>query len=313
MTLMKQARAFGVGVVLATQNPVDIDYKAISNAGTWMVGRLQTERDKDRLLDGMSAADGGVDIGAVSDTISGLDKREFVLRRAGKDEPEVFTTRWAMSYLRGPMTKDQIKQVSGERACRRCGSARDADERLRPRRRLTHRTRHGVRKRSRSPRQVRGRGWGPVRGGEAASGWHAGDARRGGRRRRALGRRGGAVARRRRRRRRRHDVRAGHRRQGPDALRRVEGRPRPRRGLQRRPVPARRPSRRQPCRHGRRSRTRRCSTAAPSGVDVPAHEGADRRAPHLEAGRARPHRPPRARRIDRPPRQQDVEAVLDPR
>jgi hypothetical protein len=113
MTLMKQARAFGVGVVLATQNPVDIDYKAISNAGTWMVGRLQTERDKDRLLDGMSAADGGVDVKAVSDTISGLDKREFVLRRAGADQPEVFTTRWAMSYLRGPLTRDQIKQVMG--------------------------------------------------------------------------------------------------------------------------------------------------------------------------------------------------------
>ena len=116
MTLMKQARAFGVGVVLATQNPVDIDYKAISNAGTWMVGRLQTERDKDRLLDGMSAADGGVDVKAVSDTISGLAKREFVLRRAGKDQPEVFTTRWAMSYLRGPLTRDQIKQVMGEDA-----------------------------------------------------------------------------------------------------------------------------------------------------------------------------------------------------
>ena len=113
MTLMKQARAFGVGVVLATQNPVDIDYKAISNAGTWMVGRLQTERDKDRLLAGMSAADGGVDISSVSDTISGLNKREFVLRRAGKDTPDLFTTRWAMSYLRGPMTKDQIKQLAG--------------------------------------------------------------------------------------------------------------------------------------------------------------------------------------------------------
>jgi hypothetical protein len=108
MTLMKQARAFGVGVVLATQNPVDIDYKAISNAGTWMVGRLQTERDKARLLDGMSAAAGGVDVRAVGDTISGLAKREFVLRKAGKDAPEVFTTRWAMSYLRGPLTRDQI-------------------------------------------------------------------------------------------------------------------------------------------------------------------------------------------------------------
>ncbi len=75
MTLMKQARAFGVGVVLSTQNPVDIDYKAISNAGTWMIGRLQTDRDKQRLLDGMSAASGGVDVQAVGDTISGLAKR----------------------------------------------------------------------------------------------------------------------------------------------------------------------------------------------------------------------------------------------
>jgi hypothetical protein len=108
MTLMKQARAFGVGVVLATQNPVDVDYKALSNAGTWMIGRLQTERDRDRLLDGMRAAAGAVDVTAIGSTISGLAKREFVLRRAGKDQPEVFTTRWAMSYLRGPLTREQI-------------------------------------------------------------------------------------------------------------------------------------------------------------------------------------------------------------
>ncbi len=113
MLLMKQARAFGVGVVLSTQNPVDIDYKAISNAGTWMIGRLQTDRDKARLLDGMSSAAGGVDIAAIGDTISGLGKREFMLRRAGKDTPEVFTTRWAMSYLRGPMTRDQIETMMG--------------------------------------------------------------------------------------------------------------------------------------------------------------------------------------------------------
>ena len=115
MTLMKQARAFGVGVVLSTQNPVDIDYKALSNAGTWMIGRLQTDRDKQRLLDGMSAAAGGVDVGAVSDTISGLGKRQFVLKRAGKDHPEVFTTRWAMSYLRGPLTRDQISVLMADR------------------------------------------------------------------------------------------------------------------------------------------------------------------------------------------------------
>ena len=111
MSLMKQARAFGVGVVLSTQNPVDVDYKALSNAGTWMIGRLQTDRDKARLLDGMASAAGGVDIAAVGDTISGLGKREFVLRRPGTDRPEVFTTRWAMSYLRGPMTRDQIEKL----------------------------------------------------------------------------------------------------------------------------------------------------------------------------------------------------------
>ncbi len=112
MTLMKQARAFGLGVVLSTQNPVDIDYKAISNAGTWMIGRLQTDRDKARLLDGMTSASGGADVAAIGATISGLGKREFVLRRAGKDTPEVFTTRWAMAYLRGPMTRDQIAALT---------------------------------------------------------------------------------------------------------------------------------------------------------------------------------------------------------
>ncbi|MGE5211336.1 MAG: helicase HerA-like domain-containing protein, partial [Acidobacteriota bacterium] len=112
MTLMKQARAFGVGVVLSTQNPVDLDYKAMSNAGTWMIGRLQTDRDKARLLEGMSSAAGSVDVAAADATISGLGKREFMLRRAGKDQPEIFTTRWAMSYLRGPMTRDQIAQLT---------------------------------------------------------------------------------------------------------------------------------------------------------------------------------------------------------
>ncbi len=119
MTLMKQARAFGVGVILSTQNPVDLDYKAMSNAGTWMIGRLQTDRDKARLLDGMSSAAGAVDVAAIDATISGLAKREFVLRRAGKDTPEVFTTRWAMSYLRGPMTRDQIAQVTPRQQHRR--------------------------------------------------------------------------------------------------------------------------------------------------------------------------------------------------
>ena len=115
-----------------TQNPVDIDYKALSNAGTWMIGRLQTERDKQRLLDGMSAAAGGVDVGAVGDTISGLAKREFVLRRAGKDKPEVFTTRWAMSYLRGPLTRDQIATADGRAEGRASAATGAARQQLRP-------------------------------------------------------------------------------------------------------------------------------------------------------------------------------------
>jgi hypothetical protein len=115
MTLMKQARAFGLGVVLSTQNPVDIDYKALSNAGTWMIGRLSTERDKARLLDGLTSAAGDVDLSAVDDTISGLGKREFVLRSPGSTATSVFTTRWAMSYLRGPMTRDQIAELTAER------------------------------------------------------------------------------------------------------------------------------------------------------------------------------------------------------
>jgi hypothetical protein len=114
LTLMKQARAFGVGMVLATQNPVDLDYKALSNAGTWIIGRLQTERDKARLLDGLTAAAGGVDVAALDATISALGKREFVLKRAGKDRPEIFTSRWAMSYLRGPLTREQIAHVMAD-------------------------------------------------------------------------------------------------------------------------------------------------------------------------------------------------------
>ncbi len=108
LTILKQARAFGVGMVLSTQNPVDLDYKAISNAGTWMIGRLQTERDKARLLEGMTSAAGDVDTASLDDTISGLGKREFLLSSTKQAEPTVFGTRWAMSYLPGPLTREQI-------------------------------------------------------------------------------------------------------------------------------------------------------------------------------------------------------------
>jgi len=114
LTLFKQARAFGVGVVLATQNPVDLDYKAISNAGTWMIGRLQTERDKARLLDGMTSAAGTVDPAATDATISSLAKREFLLHTTGGKPPRTFGVRWAMSYLAGPISKDQVRALPGQ-------------------------------------------------------------------------------------------------------------------------------------------------------------------------------------------------------
>jgi Helicase HerA, central domain len=111
LTLFKTARAFGVGMVLATQNPVDVDYKGLANAGTWMIGRLQTEQDKARLLDGLSSAGGTVDIKDVGDVIGGLGKREFMMREPGREAPTQFTTRWAMSYLCGPLTREQVSTL----------------------------------------------------------------------------------------------------------------------------------------------------------------------------------------------------------
>ncbi len=111
LTLLKQARAFGVGLVLSTQNPVDLDYKAISNAGTWMIGRLQTEQDKNRLVDGLRSADGSIDMGEVENRISQLGKRQFILRTTRSSALPLFTTRWAMSYLAGPMSRSQITEL----------------------------------------------------------------------------------------------------------------------------------------------------------------------------------------------------------
>lgn len=114
LTLMKQARAFGVGVVLATQNPVDIDYKGLSNAGTWLIGRLQTERDKLRVLDGLAGASAEAGVGfdreRMSGVLSSLTKRVFLLNNVHAAEPKIFQTRWTLSYLRGPLTRDQIKK-----------------------------------------------------------------------------------------------------------------------------------------------------------------------------------------------------------
>ena len=111
LTILKQARAHGVGMILSTQNPVDLDYKAMSNAGTWMVGRLQTENDKKRILEGLASATGAVDVGVYDRLISDLEKRQFVLSTTRDSEPTLFRTRWAMSYLAGPLTRDQVSAL----------------------------------------------------------------------------------------------------------------------------------------------------------------------------------------------------------
>lgn len=117
LTLLKQARAFGVGMVLATQNPVDIDYKALSNAGTWFLGRLQTERDKARVIEGLegaSAAAGATfDKQAMEATLAGLTSRVFVLNNVHDDHPIVFQSRFALSYLAGPLSRAQIQTLMG--------------------------------------------------------------------------------------------------------------------------------------------------------------------------------------------------------
>ena len=117
LTLLKQARAFGLGVVLSTQNPVDLDYKGLSNTGTWFIGRLQTERDKERVLAGLEGAAAGVgfDRGRMEEVLAGLGQRIFLLHNVHETEPAIFETRWVLSYLPGPMSREQIKQLTAER------------------------------------------------------------------------------------------------------------------------------------------------------------------------------------------------------
>jgi len=118
LTILKQARAFGVGAVLVTQNPVDLDYKGLSNAGTWFIGKLQTERDKDRVLEGLKGAiaeSGNNADKDFSQIISSLSSRIFLMHNVHESEPVIYHTRWAMSYLRGPLTRPQLKSLMSDR------------------------------------------------------------------------------------------------------------------------------------------------------------------------------------------------------
>jgi hypothetical protein len=116
LTLMKQARAYGLGVVLATQNPVDLDYKGLSNAGLWFLGRLQTARDKARVLDGLegaaASAGGGFDRQRIDKLLSGLEQRRFLMHSVHGDEETLFQTRWTMAYLRGPLLREEIRRLT---------------------------------------------------------------------------------------------------------------------------------------------------------------------------------------------------------
>jgi DNA helicase HerA-like ATPase len=127
LTLMKQARAYGLGVVLATQNPVDLDYKGLSNAGLWFLGRLQTARDKARVLDGLegaaATAGGSFDRGRLDRLLSGLEQRRFLMHSVHGDEETLFQTRWTMAYLRGPMLRDEIRRLTDQPALSQGGPA----------------------------------------------------------------------------------------------------------------------------------------------------------------------------------------------
>ena len=129
LTLLKQARAFGLGVVLTTQNPVDIDYKGLSNAGTWFIGKLQTDQDKARVLDGLqsasSAAGSAMNRSEIDRSISALSSRLFLLHNVHQDRDVIFQTRWAMSYLRGPLTRPQVRELMTERKIGKAATALD--------------------------------------------------------------------------------------------------------------------------------------------------------------------------------------------
>lgn len=134
LTLLKQARAFGIGLVLATQNPVDLDYKGLGNTGTWFIGRLQTDRDKQRVLEALDGAMAGttpMSREELDRLISGLGKRVFLLHNVHRGAPRLFTTRWAMSYLSGPMTLNQLKAFKPQAGSAGQGSVSPGDDALR--------------------------------------------------------------------------------------------------------------------------------------------------------------------------------------
>ena len=136
LTLLKQARAYGLGIVLATQNPVDLDSKGLGNTGTWFLGRLQTERDKERVIEGLEgesiAAEGGLDRKRMDRLLSGLEKRTFLVGNVHAEGPELIRTRWAMSYLRGPLTRPEVRRLMQDRRAEPAARDPDRTESIQP-------------------------------------------------------------------------------------------------------------------------------------------------------------------------------------
>ena len=122
LTLLKQARAFGLGIVLATQNPVDLDYKGLANMGTWLVGKLQTDRDRERLREGLLGS-GGLDAKTIDRLLDATGKRVFLLHDVHRKAPVLLQSRWAMSYLRGPLTREEISRLMKGRAAAGSGAS----------------------------------------------------------------------------------------------------------------------------------------------------------------------------------------------
>jgi hypothetical protein len=115
VALMKQARAFGVGVVVATQTPMDLDYRALSNAGLWSLGRLQTDADRERVIDGITNSDSGASAASVGTTLKRLAPRWFVVQNThASSGPVLLQPRYAMSLMRGPMTRAEIREAVGQ-------------------------------------------------------------------------------------------------------------------------------------------------------------------------------------------------------
>ncbi len=111
LTLLKQARSFGIGIILSTQNPVDLDYKGLANIGTWFIGRLQTLQDKEKVIDGLTTGNSNLNKEELMDMLSNLSKRNFIMKNIHEDTIKVFETRWVLSYLKGPISKDDIKKL----------------------------------------------------------------------------------------------------------------------------------------------------------------------------------------------------------